>query len=172
MSDGLLRYQIKMLKAQLDEFLAAGAIATQRAIEREGEMDQLRAALAAATQRNTELETKYQIAIQQLAAANNERGVMYGEANRESDAIKRADEAESALMAALDEAHDYRLKLQDVVSGTAIAELEMQLAYYRAMVAAVPEYIESCNEDYAAGIDAPITLEQWFEDVSRQDEDE
>ena len=69
-------------------------------------------------------------------------------------------------MAALDEAHDYRLKLQDAVSGTAIAELEMQLAYYRAMVAAVPEYIESCNEDYAAGIDAPITLEQWFAQTS------
>ena len=118
-----------------------------------------------------ELNTKYRIAIQQLAAANNERG-MYGDANRESDAIKRAEEAESALMTALDDAHYYRLKLQDVVSGTAIAELETQLAYYKAMIAAVPEYIESCQEDYAAGIDAPITLEQWFEDVSRQDEDE
>lgn len=139
------------------------------------ERDQLRAELAAATQRaeaagreHAELYVKYRIAIQQLAAANNEHGFMYGD---ETDAIKRAEEAESALMVAMAESHDYRLMLQDVVSGTAIGQLETDLAYYKAMVAAVPKYIESCQEDYAAGIDTPITLEQWFEDVSSQDDD-
>ena len=83
----------------------------------------------------------------------------------------RVAELETALSLATMETQDYKNKLQDVVNGTAIGQLETDLAYYKAMVAAVPEYIKELVDADFADWGEP-SLEEWFQGTITEDGDE